>query len=106
MEVYEQIMLKATKIDSSLDKIVLAQQVQLLKTIEKFEHRLLRAEKKKNETTIAQIRRLKEKLFPNNSLQERHDNFLAYYCRYGNLFLDILKQNLYPLEKKFIVFSD
>jgi len=30
------------------------------------------------------------KLFPNNMLQERHDNFIPYYLKYGPGFFDQL----------------
>lgn len=104
--VFERIMAKTLKVDQSLEKGVLAQQVQMQKAIEKLEQRLVRAEKKKNETSLDQIRKLKDKLFPNNGLQERYDNFLAYYSRYGNAFLDELKANLHPLDKKMLIIRD
>ena len=49
------------------------------------------------------IQSLKEKLFPDNGLQERYDNFLAYYLRHGDDFFQVLKDNFDPLEKKFVV---
>lgn len=106
IQVFEAIMVKTKAVDPSLERGVMAQQVQMQKAIEKLEQRLIRAEKKKNETSLEQIRKLKEKLFPNNGLQERQDNFLAYYSRYGDLFLDTLKANLNPLEKKFVVIQE
>ncbi|BDS10178.1 bacillithiol biosynthesis cysteine-adding enzyme BshC [Aureispira anguillae] len=105
-QVFEQIMAKTMRIDVALEKGVLGQQVQMQKAIEKLEQRLVRAEKKKNETSMQQIQKLKDNLFPKNGLQERHDNFLAFYSRYGDLFLDTLKANLNVLDKKFVVIED
>lgn len=104
--VYQQVLNKTEQVDASMEKGVLAQQAQALKALDKLEQRLIRAEKKKNETSLEQIRKLKEKLFPKNGLQERHDNFLAFYSRYGDVFLETLKANLNPLDKKFVVIQD
>lgn len=100
---FQQIAEKAKRIDPSLEKSILAQQAQLQKSIDKLEQRLLRAEKRKNETSLEQIRKVKEKFFPKNGLQERYENFLAYYSRYGETFVETLKEHLDPLEKKFVV---
>lgn len=104
--VFDKIMLKTKAVDPSLEKAVLGQQTQMQKGIEKLEQRLIRAEKKKNETSMQQIEKLKTNLFPKNGLQERQDNFLAFYSRYGKQFLDTLKEHLDPLSKKFVVIED
>lgn len=102
-QILEQILSKTKQIDASLEQTILAQQAQIQKFIENLEQRLVRAEKKKNETSLEQIRKVKAKLFPGNGLQERHDNFLALYSRHGNLFLEVLMEHLNPLDKNFVV---
>lgn len=102
-EAFESILNKAIEIDASLKKSILAEQSRQLKNLEQVEGRLHRAEKQKHETAINQIRNLKEKLCPKNGLQERHDNFLSFYLKYGNEYFDLLKEKLNPLEKGFIV---
>jgi uncharacterized protein YllA (UPF0747 family) len=52
------------------------------------------------------MRALKEKLFPNNGLQERHDNFLPYVLKYGDAFLAALKENLNPFEAGFVILGE
>jgi bacillithiol biosynthesis cysteine-adding enzyme BshC len=104
--IFEQILQKAKRVDPALEPGVLGQQTQMQKSIENLEQRLIRSEKKKNETSMQQIEKLKDSLFPNNGLQERHDNFLAFYSRYGNAFLDTLKANLDVLDKKLVVIED
>lgn len=104
--VFEQIMTKAKRVDPALEPGVLGQQKQMQKAVEKVEQRLLRSEKKKNETSLQQIQKLKDTLFPKNGLQERSDNFLGFYSRYGNVFLDTLKANLDVLDKKMLVIED
>ena len=66
--------------------------------IEKLESKMIKAEKKKNEVAVAQINRLMQNLLPNNSLQERHENFIPYYLKYGSEFLRQLIELIDPFE--------
>lgn len=104
--IFGQILSKAKQVDSALEPGVLGQQKQMQKAIENLEQRLIRSEKKKNETSMQQIQKLKDNLFPNNGLQERYDNFLGFYSRYGDVFLETLKENLDVLDKKMLVIED
>lgn len=97
---------KALKIDATLEKAVLAEAAKQIKSLEQLEDRLLRAEKQRHEVEINQLRALREKLFPGNGLQERHDNLLPYFLAYGWDFFRILKENLDPLEPGFIVIAE
>jgi len=105
-ELYDAVATKAKKIDPTLAKTVLAEQSKQLKTLEQLEGRLVRAEKQKHDTAINQIRGLKEKLFPNNGLQERHDNFMGFYLSYGEAYFELLSEELNPLVEGFVVFED
>jgi bacillithiol biosynthesis cysteine-adding enzyme BshC len=104
--IFHQVAKKTESIDPTLVKTVWAEHAKALKSIEHLEVRLVRAEKQKHENAISQIRSLKEKLFPGNGLQERYDNFLAYYLRYGDDFFKVLKDNFDPLEKKFVIIKE
>ena len=103
---FEQIRLKALEVDSTLEKAVLAEGVKQEKVIEQLEGRLVRAEKQKHETAINQIRSLKEKLFPGNGLQERTDNFLNFYLKYGPQFGAVLEEVVDPFVEGFLVVRD
>ena len=48
-----------------------------------LEEKIMRAQKKKHEAAVQQIQKIKEKLFPNGELQERVENFIPYYLKYG-----------------------
>jgi uncharacterized protein YllA (UPF0747 family) len=63
----------------------------------------MRASKQKHDTQVQQIRNLHQKFFPNNGLQERVDNFLPYYLKYGDDFLAYLFQYLKPLTADFLI---
>lgn len=104
--IFEEIAAKAKTTDPSLEKYVLSEHAKADKSIDQIETRLLRAEKQSNENAISQIRSVKEKLFPNNGLQERYDNFLPYYLKYGEDFFKTLKEHFDPLDKKLKVFID
>lgn len=103
---FEAVARKAEEIDPTLKKKALAEGAKQLKALENLEERLMRAEKQKHETAINQIRSLKDKLFPGNSLQERKENFLNFYLRYGHDFFATLKEHLHPLEEGFVVILD
>ena len=64
------------------------------------------AEKQKYETALNQIKSLRNKFFPGNGLQERKDNFLPLYLKYGSDLFEILKENLNPLEHGMVIFLE
>ena len=103
---FQSIAAKARETDPTLEKAVLAEHARQLKAVENLEGRLMRAEKQKYEIALKQIESLKEKLFPGNGLQERYDNFLNFYVRYGRQFLETLIQHLDPLEEGFVLVLD
>ena len=49
------------------------------------------------------VRKKVEKLFPNEKLQERSVNFSEFYVNEGANLIDILKNNLDPLNQKFSI---
>lgn len=103
--IIEQIKIKAAKVDPTLVKTIIAEGHKQLKSWEQIATRLTRAEKSKYDVQIQQIRNIKEKLFPGNGLQERHDNFIPLFVRYGLSILDLFIEELNPLEEGFLVIS-
>lgn len=104
--IYDRLTQKAQAIDPTLEKAVRADEVKTITHFQQWESRLIRAEKQKHEVSLSQLRSLKEKLFPGGSLQERYDNFIPYYLRYGERYLDMLKENLNPFDAGFILLED
>lgn len=90
---YDSILTQSSAVDPTLEKAVLGEKQNALNALDKLEGKLLKAEKQKQETAIQKIRALKHKLFPLSGLQERHDNFMQYYVRYGPLFIDSILRN-------------
>ncbi|MBK9456104.1 MAG: bacillithiol biosynthesis BshC [Bacteroidetes bacterium] len=92
-ELFSGIITKATSIDTSLDKAVMAEQQAVMTSFAKLEAKLLKAEKAKMEVEINQIKGLLTKLFPNGGLQERSENFTAWYLKFGPDFIKMLLEN-------------
>ncbi|MBK9335684.1 MAG: bacillithiol biosynthesis cysteine-adding enzyme BshC [Lewinellaceae bacterium] len=105
-QIYNRLAQKAQAIDPTLEKAVRADEVKTVAHLQQWESRLVRAEKQKHEVSLNQLRGLREKLFPGNSLQERSDNFIPYYLKYGERFFDALKANLDPFDAGFVLLED
>ena len=103
---YESLKTVVKKIDTTLEKHVEALQAKLLKTLDKLEIKLLRAEKRKFELQQKQIKKIKSNLFPHNSLQERVENIMPFYAKYGEAFIKTIYDNSLSLEQKFCIITE
>ena len=90
-------------INNTLAQHTEALQTKALKPLYELEKKLLRAEKRHFEAEQRQIEKLKSDLFPNNSLQERVDNFSTYYAKYGRDWLQLIYNQSLSLEQQFTV---
>ena len=86
---FESIKKTASEIDKSLAGTVDAELQKAIKNVEIIEQKIIRAIKTKNETAINQLKNLKAKFFPENTAQERHDNFLPFYVNNKSFIEDI-----------------
>jgi bacillithiol biosynthesis cysteine-adding enzyme BshC len=98
---YEQLKNIVDKIDVTLRTHTEALQTQALKKISALEKKMLRAEKKKFEAQHRQLQKIKAQLFPNNNLQERIDNLMPYYAKWGRTFIRMIHDNTKGLEQEF-----
>lgn len=97
-KLFDDLVRKAREIDVTLEASVAAERTRAVKSIGKLEHKFLRAEKKKFGWQTEQIRNLKARLFPANSLQERKENFMPWYVHQGPAFFDVLLEHIDPLS--------
>ena len=104
--IFKQVERKAGEVDPTLVKAFAAEGARQMNSLQQLETKLMRAEKQRHDTAINQMRALKEKLFPGNGLQERYDNFMGFYLKYGRGFFEVLKENLDPMESTFTVVVD
>ena len=103
-KMYNSLLKKVVKIDKSLERNILGEHKKAINTLRNIESKMLRAEKRNSEEFVSKISAVKDSLFPNGKLQERHHNFLPYYVEYGADFFDVLIDSFNPLdaEIKFI----
>ncbi len=94
---------KATTLDPTLAGSAEAVMTRMKYQLTLLEKKMLRAEKKKMQTEVLRIERLKRSLFPGNSLQERVENFSEYYLEYGPGFFDVIKDGINALDRNFLV---
>lgn len=80
-----------------------AQETKQIKGLENLEKRYYKAERLKNKEQLDRMLDLKIALFPNNSLQERVDNFSTLYAEFGQKMMDELLENLHPLEQNYSI---
>ncbi len=92
-----------SKVDQSLLRTVMGEKVRFEQGLENLVGKTNKAIKLKHEVELNQLRKLKEKLFPNDGLQERYDNIIPLYSIYGKDLIQLLIDNLNVLDKKFTV---
>lgn len=100
-ELFSQLRKRAAAIDKTLIQHVHSLEVDHLKKLETLKKKMLKAERKKQSIQLQRIWKLKAELFPNNTLQERVDNFMPYYAQYGPSFIDVILKHSLALEQRF-----
>ena len=95
---------KSKAIDKSLNGKILALKKKTINEINSLEKRLIKEEKKNHQKSLNELDKIMSKLFPDNILQERKENFLNYYLSDKNL-VDTLIKNLDPLKFYFNIIS-
>ena len=105
-KLYESLKKQAVTVDASLAQHVEALKTQSLYRLQELEKKILRAEKRKFTDQQRQIHTIKERLFPKNGLQERIDNFLYYYAKWGGDFIHQLHRHSLSLEEEFVILSE
>lgn len=95
---------KAAEVDKSLTEFVLSEKAKAEKLLDGVIKRLKKAEEKKHETILNQALGLKQKLFPDQGLQERTDNFLNFYVNNPGI-LDCLS-TLDPFDFRFNILEE
>lgn len=95
----------ALQTDKSFTGAVKAQETKQLKGLGNLEKRLLKAEKKKYAEKLDRIIQLQNELFPNQSLQERKNNFSEFYLENGSQMFEKIMNELRPLEQNFSIIT-
>ena len=96
----------AGAVDSTLQPHTEALEKLALRKIEALEKKMLRAEKKKFEAQQRQLHKLRSQLFPYDNLQERIENFMPFYAKWGKGFIKTMYDNSLGLEQQFVVLEE
>ncbi len=80
--------------------------VRALQKLEALEKKMLRAEKKRSEASMRQVAKVKEKLYPGGTLQERVDNLFTYYAQYGPAFISHLYRYSTGMQMQFCILEE
>lgn len=99
--VFDQIKLNAFKIDKTLESSADSAKTKTNHLLANLEKKLFRAEKRKHDVSLKQIENVKNRLFPNGTLQERVLNLAPMYVNYGDDFISSLIENFQPLGGDF-----
>ena len=104
-EFYTKLKSTAGTVDITLQPHTEALEKNALRKMEALEKKMLRAEKKKFEAQQRQLQKLKSQLFPHNNLQERIENFMPFYAKFGSGFIKAVYDNSLELEQEFVILS-
>lgn len=77
-QLFDELAAIAIDIDKSLDGYIQSERHKAAKALEEIEKKLKKAEERKNEDSFKHLATIKNKLFPNNGLQERTENYLNF----------------------------
>ena len=102
-DLYQQIEVVASCTDITFKPAAKAQAQKQVNELYKLEKRLLRAQKRKRAADVVRLLEIQSELFPNNSLQERIQNFSSIYTQLGDDFFKLLLENLTPFHSEFKV---
>lgn len=101
--IYSQIKSIVSTIDPTLKPHTEALEAKQMKKLSELEKKMLRAEKRKFSDQKNQMDSLFSHLFPGDGLQERTENFMLFYSRWGNDFFKIVYDASLTLEQEFCI---
>lgn len=105
-KVYDHLANQVSRIDPTLEPFVLAEKVKAISGLQQIEKKAIKAEKGKQDLVNNRIRKVYTKVFPNQNLQERVENYLPYYLEYGPNLTHLLVEKLDPFRREFLFFVD
>jgi bacillithiol synthase len=99
---FAQVAEKAGLADPSLVGMVGAEKQRALRSLAKVDQRVRKAQEQKAQVEISQLTALLDKLFPNDGLQERTDNYLNFALNQKNFLREVMA-TLDPFNLQFYV---
>ncbi len=105
-KIYGELNRIAKAVDPTLSRHVEALKSDSTKKIRQLAKKMLRAEKRNYADAMRQIISVKEKLFPHHNLQERIENLVPSYARWGNQFVERIYENSFAIEHEFVILKE
>ncbi|MEP7256042.1 MAG: bacillithiol biosynthesis cysteine-adding enzyme BshC [Ferruginibacter sp.] len=103
---YVKLKITTGAVDITLQPHTEALEKQALRRLEALEKKMLKAEKKKFDAQQRQLHKLKTQLFPHDGLQERIENLMPFYAKWGRGFIDAVYKNSLGLEQEFVILEE
>jgi len=104
-DLYASIQQDVIKIDTSLGDHAKNLSIQAQKKLALLEKKMIRAEKRKQQTSIDRVQAIKGSLFPKNSVQEREENFSEWIGAYGWDWVEAILENSTTLNPSFTIIT-
>ncbi|HUZ58179.1 MAG TPA: bacillithiol biosynthesis cysteine-adding enzyme BshC [Hanamia sp.] len=101
--IYKKIKGIVKDIDITLEQHTAALETKEMKRLGSLEKKMLRAEKRKFADQKNQLNKIFTSLFPDDGLQERTENFMSFYSKWGDDLFKILYQKSLTLEQEFCI---
>ena len=103
----KEILTKSATIDQALNPFIEAEITRIEKQLEVIQSKLEKSVKLKHEKALKTIDQIKEKLFPNNNLQERSLIFLQ-LCKNGEIssFIETIFQTIDPFNSDILILTE
>jgi uncharacterized protein YllA (UPF0747 family) len=104
IEALEKIMLaQAESVDKTLVASAKAERARMQKLLDNFLKKLERNEKHLHQEALSRLRILHEKNFPNDGLQERHENFIAFYLETQGQLIPAVIESINAFQSDFLM---
>jgi bacillithiol synthase len=99
--IFEELNSELNDIDPTLRSSAESEKQRLSNALKQLEQKIIRALKRKNETEVNQIRKVKDRFFPGKELQERTETMLPFLMKYGENFISAIYDQVDPYAKQF-----
>ncbi len=95
------------EVDGALSNYAKSEITRIEKQIQGIQQKLIRHQKKQHDDAMNQLDNLFERLYPEQQLQERHDNIIQFLATHGKEnIVETIYDALDPFEKDLIIISD
>ena len=106
LKLYNELGQQVSLVDQTLTNHVGALKTAAGKRMQELEKKIMRAEKRNYMDAMRQIESTKQQLFPLGNLQERIDNIIPYYAKWGSALIDHLYKHSLSLEQEFVILEE